>query len=271
MESHNEAVIVRRRNRLKNHFTMTSNVLLFGYRKLTDAEKITYQMIDSFDWSDGAGLRKGYAYPSEKLIADARGLDERTIRRHLGGLERAGLLTREPRPGRTSILWIEDPSAEESEHYLSTLAMGPDTDVRGTPDTDVPPYKKDKGQARQNHAISRSERTLSAEEAAKREWLVGEMLVVVGGPLDGEFYRRVAATVSEHRIFEALSEVKLAAREGRITKSKRALFASLIRMRRRGRKEEEDVRQVGEGAGRPARGTSGRRHQLLAVRRQDDG
>jgi hypothetical protein len=100
-----DSMNIRRRNRLKHHFTMTPNVLLFGYRGLTAAEKITFQVIDSFDWSDGTGLRKGYAFPSLRRIADAQSCDERTIRRHITALERVGLLTRELRPGRSSILF----------------------------------------------------------------------------------------------------------------------------------------------------------------------
>ena len=60
---------IRRRNRLRHHYTLTSNVLLFGYKHLPDAAKLTYQVIDSFDWSDGAGLRKGFAYPSLGRLA----------------------------------------------------------------------------------------------------------------------------------------------------------------------------------------------------------
>ena len=65
-------VTFRRRNRLKKHFVITSNVLLFGYSHLSDSAKITYQVIDSFDWQDGQGLRKGFAYPSVAHLAAIR-------------------------------------------------------------------------------------------------------------------------------------------------------------------------------------------------------
>jgi hypothetical protein len=42
------------------------------------------------------------------------------------------------------------------------------------------------------------------------------------------FYRKVAETVPEHRVFEALSEVKAAAREATIEATKGALFSNLI-------------------------------------------
>ena len=67
-----EEYVVRRRNRLKKHFVNTSNVLLYGYGSLSDAAKITYQVIDSFDWADADdGTSKGYAYPSIRRIGSA--------------------------------------------------------------------------------------------------------------------------------------------------------------------------------------------------------
>lgn len=42
-------VTFRRRNRLRKHFVITSNVLLFAYPHVSDAAKVTYQVIDSFD------------------------------------------------------------------------------------------------------------------------------------------------------------------------------------------------------------------------------
>lgn len=225
---------IRRRDRLKKHYTTVSNVIIFGYRSLTDGEKLTYQAIDSFDWSDGEGLRKGYAYPSLRTLGRLRGLDERTLRRHLGALEGAGLLRREQRVGKPSLLWIEEPSEQESEAYLSTIAIGPDTDVRGTPDTDVRPNKKDESEkdktvnGEQSSWKGRGQRR-SAEERAKREWLAGEILNELKDEHSLGFYRKVASRVHERRIFEILGHVKLASREGHVNTSKPALFTSLIR------------------------------------------
>ena len=76
-------VTFRRRNRLKKHFVITSNVLLFGYSHVSDSAKITFQVIDSFDWQDGQGLRKGFAYPSVDHLATIRSVSDRTIQRHI--------------------------------------------------------------------------------------------------------------------------------------------------------------------------------------------
>lgn len=231
-----EDVQIRRRNRLRHHYTMTSNVILFGYASLTDAERITYQAIDSFDWSDGAGLRKGFSYPSLRTLASLRGIAERTIRRHLAALQSVGLLTRDFRPGQTSILWIEEPSKEESERYLVRVRADPDTDDRGTPDTDVRPNKKDEGEKRQNPV--NGVKSGDAEARARREWLAHEMVDVLHDEHSLGFYRKVAQTVPEHRVFEALSEVRLAAREGRVRTSKGALFVGLMKPHLAGRKEK---------------------------------
>ncbi len=227
---------IRRRNMLKNHYTMTSNVILFGYAELTDSEKLTYQAIDSFDWSDEAGKRKGYAFPSLRTLARLRGVDERTLRRHVAALEEAGLLRRELRSGQPSLLWIEEPSEQESETYLSTMAMSPDTDVRGTPDTDVRPNESEEEKKTKPLTLAKAfegrrggKRFLSAEERAKSEWLANEMVRVCGDPHSLGFYRRIAQSVPEHRVFEALSEVRLADSEGRVRTSKGALFVDLIR------------------------------------------
>lgn len=75
-----EALIFQRRNRLKKHFVTTSNVLLYGYVNLSDAAKITYQVIDGFDWeSKETGDSKGYAFPAVETLAAIRHTTVRTI------------------------------------------------------------------------------------------------------------------------------------------------------------------------------------------------
>jgi DNA-binding MarR family transcriptional regulator len=160
-----EGLNIRRRNRLKQHFTLTSNVIIFGYRQLTDAEKLTYQAIDSFDWPDEEGKRKGYAFPSVSTLAKLRGTTDRTIQRHLEALERVGLLTRDRRPGRCSVLWIEEASKAEAARYLAllggrgdtdvTTSPTPDTDVTTRGDTDVTPYMKKDEQEKKTKSLTR--------------------------------------------------------------------------------------------------------------------
>ena len=226
---------IRRRNRLNKHYTTVSNVIIFGYAGLSDAEKLTYQAIDSFDWSDGEGLRKGYAYPSLRTLARLRGLDERTLRRHISALEGVGLLRREQRPGQPNLLWIDEPSEGESETYLSTIAIGPDTDVRGRGDTDVRPYKKEEPETDKTvngeQSSWKGKRRLSVEERAKRDYIAAEILKVCGDEHSLGFYKTMASSAPEHRIFEALSEVRRAHGERRIWKNAGALFVHLMAAR----------------------------------------
>ncbi len=110
-----EDIIFKRRNRLKKHFTNTSNVLLYCYETLTDAAKITFQVIDSFDWEDKESQdSKGYVFPAVETIAKLRRASERTIRRHILELIGAKLLTRIRRRNKPSILYIEEVSDEEA-------------------------------------------------------------------------------------------------------------------------------------------------------------
>ncbi len=121
-----EAVIFKRRNRLKRHFVPTSNVLLYCYDKVSDAAKITYQVIDSFDWeSKETGDSKGYAFPATEKLAAIRNLTERTVHRHIRELENAGLLTRQRRRYKPSILYIEDVADEEVTAYLTAYVDPP--------------------------------------------------------------------------------------------------------------------------------------------------
>jgi DNA-binding MarR family transcriptional regulator len=235
-----EQVLIGRRVRPKRHFTLTSNVIIFGYRSLTDAEKLTYQAVDSFDWPDPHGKRKGYAYPSIRTLAQLRGIAERTIQRHLARLEEVGLLVREVRPGRTSLLWVEEPAESEVARYLALVEQRDDTKVTPDAPVTVPPdidvtRRKDEDIKKKKSLMPMLEQTeagaptsIAGEIAAKNEWLTREMLAVLKDDHSLGYYRKAAANVSEHRVFEALSEVKQAVREGRIRTNRGAMFVSLL-------------------------------------------
>jgi hypothetical protein len=254
-----EGFTVRRRNRLRHHYTITSNVLLFGYKHLSDSAKVTYQVVDSFDWSDAAGLRKGFAHPSLGRLATIREVDKRSIRRHLAELEQARLISRHERPGKPSLLIIEDPSTEETDRYLQTFGgVGEDKNVRPTPDKNVRPYKKEEGEERQN--IVNVEKSLSEQEGgkgrpyehightirelasslrarnhggppqkAKREHLAQEMLNVLGDAHSLGCYRRIAERCPPDVVYDALGLVKQAVRERRIRKTRGALFVAIVK------------------------------------------
>lgn len=119
-------MIFQRRNRLKQHFVTTSNVLLYGYSQLSDAAKITYQVIDGFDWeSKETGDSKGYVFPAVETLATIRHTTVRTIQRHLKELESAKLLTRQRRQNKSSLLVIEDVSTEAATAYETQFLATP--------------------------------------------------------------------------------------------------------------------------------------------------
>src|SRR3954452_6070865 len=114
-----EDIIFRRRNRLKKHFVNVSNVLLYFYEFISDAAKITFQVIDGFDWeSKETGESKGYVFPAIEIIAKIRHTSVRSVQRHILELIKAKLLTRIRQRNRSSILYIEEVSDEEVNKYF---------------------------------------------------------------------------------------------------------------------------------------------------------
>lgn len=243
-------------------------MLLFGYRHVPDSAKLTYQVIDSFDWSDGAGLRKGFAYPSLGRLAEIRGVDERTIRRHLVQLEQASLISRKERPGRPSLLVIEDPSAVETQRYMQTFGgVGEDRSVRPTPDKNVRPLLQEDKERRIQSPLTRLEKPSGVGEGrgstdpmpvgdfvrervgwlkmngekirsptvAKREHLVQQMIDVLGDEHSRGYYRKVAGQFSPDDISQALGLVDELAQAGKIRESRGALFVETIGGQRKGR------------------------------------
>jgi hypothetical protein len=148
------------------------------------------------------------------------------------------MITRQGRPGKPSLLIIEDPSEKETEGYLRSFA-GPGEDKI------VRPYKKEEREEKQNlvneeqalSGVGESGREITGlpGEAsimvpkAKREYLAKEVLAVLKDKHSLGYYRRVASSVEPSRIFEALSIVKQLSREGKVRKTRGALFVSLLR------------------------------------------
>ncbi len=117
-----EDFIFKHRNRLKNHFVNVSKVLLYGYKRLSDGAKITFQVIDGFDWEDKeTGDSKGFVFPAAETIAKIRNTTVRTIQRHIKELEEAKLITRQRRKYKASVLFIETVSDKEADNYFELL------------------------------------------------------------------------------------------------------------------------------------------------------
>jgi DNA-binding transcriptional ArsR family regulator len=126
-ESHpssNSPVRPDRRDRFTVHSTAIPNAVLRGYPELSDGAKLTYLVLESYDWPDKDGYSKGKCWPSIETIAAARGKSYDTVSRHLKELEVAGLIRVESGQGRgvVNCYWLLGPSDQEAANYLQQYA-----------------------------------------------------------------------------------------------------------------------------------------------------
>jgi len=77
--------------------------------------------------------------------------------------------------------------------------------------------------------VTFSNKSHQAPSDGEREGLVHEMLSVLQDTDSESYYRRLAATAPKDTIFEALSLVKRAVHEGKIRKSRGALFVAIVK------------------------------------------
>lgn len=269
----NENFVFQRRNRLKKHFVNTSNVLLYCYEALSDAAKITFQVIDGFDWEDHeTGESKGYVYPAVETLANIRKTSVRTIQRHILELIEAKLLTRLRRRNKSSVLYIEEVSEIEINKYFDVIKpkneanksrndknvvshKAPETtkmsfaysnkkDEKKENEINVnEDLKKRKGNGMMSlqgimkqydidkHSLSKNKvKSLQSvpKNRDKRDYYAQEIANTLGDQKSLGCYRVIAEKVPEPVIFEILSSIKEAAREGKIKVSRGALFVSII-------------------------------------------
>ena len=109
-----------RRVRLTPHSTTVSNAVLLGYANLSDGARLTYMVLESYDWPDKDGFSKGRCWPSIETIATARGKSYDSVARHLKELEAAGLIRVESgqERGVANCYWLLGPSEQEFAAYL---------------------------------------------------------------------------------------------------------------------------------------------------------
>ena len=117
------------RVRLTAHSTTISNVVLLGYHSLSDGAKLTYMVLESYDWPDENGYSKGKCWPTIESLATARGKSYDTVARHLKELEAAGLIRIESgqERGVPNCYWLLEPSAQENELYITKYSKKPST------------------------------------------------------------------------------------------------------------------------------------------------
>ena len=277
-----EDIIFKRRNRLKKHFVPTSHVLLYCYSTVSDAAKITYQVIDSFDWeSKETGDSKGYVFPATEKLATIRKMSERTIQRHIKELEHAGLLTRQRRRYKPSILYIEDVADEEIATYFATFVDAPaathtkqahNEPAPSRNDKNVvsatPPettnvsfvYMKENEEKKENEIsvngnnapvrggvssvaaiMKRFDRVGKAapqnaarrkrddDQKIRRDYYATQLADALHDQKSLGCYRVIAEKVPQTVLFEALGAAKEAWQDGKVKKSRAALFMSIIK------------------------------------------
>src|SRR3954452_7738738 len=290
-----EDIIFRRRNRFKKHFVNVSNVLLYCYEFVSDAAKITFQVIDGFDWeSKETGESKGYVFPAVEMIAKIRHTSVRTIQRHILELIKAKLLTRIRQRNKPSILYIEEVSDEEVNKYFQyfeakerklsfsqaekatkyrndknvvsheaseTTKMSfayvkedenkeNEINVNGDFQPDSP--KKRHGLQRINDILKQFDiqkaspqlivqrakptvqtkpklvRKQKPDEILKRDYLAEEIATTLGDRNSLGAFRKIAEQIPDGIIREYLAKIKEAWQDGKIRKSRGALFISMV-------------------------------------------
>jgi phage gp36-like protein len=277
-----EDIIFRRRNRLKKHFVNVSNVLLYCYAFVSDAAKITFQVIDGFDWeSKETGESKGYVFPAIETIAKIRHTSVRTIQRHILELIKARLLTRIRQRNKPSILYIEEVSEEEVQKYFAffeerekridlTRAKKPrqvrnDKNVvsqKASETTKMSFTYKEENERKENeinvnehfqftepkkrsgmqgmrqilkrfdrenlNTISQPANKEKPETIQQRDFLADEIAQALSDNKSLGAFRKIAERVPEVVIRECLAQIKETWQEGKIKKSRGALFISMM-------------------------------------------
>lgn len=115
------------RVRLTAYSTNISNVVLTQYHQLSDGAKLTYFVLESYDWPDEHGKSKGKCWPAIDTLAQARGKSYDTIMRHLKELEKAALIQIESgqETGTTNCYQLLGPSSAEMEVYIKNFGGKP--------------------------------------------------------------------------------------------------------------------------------------------------
>jgi hypothetical protein len=246
---------------------------LYGYKDLSDGAKLTYQVIDGFDWeSKDTGDSKGYVFPAIETIAKIRNTSPRTIQRHIKELEGVRLLARQRRKYKSSVLFIEDISDKEGDEYLKefvdkskerkeTRTSRNDKNVdstthRETTKMSVPYIKEDEvlkeNKINVNEDFKSSRQKREGELSSIQDILLRYRLTVpvkekrpenylkrdyyadqIANELDDHrslgCFRVIAEKVPQTVIFEVLGSVKETALNGKIRKSRGALFVDIIK------------------------------------------
>ncbi len=249
-EHRDNECLLRRPGQGVGDFVIVSQAVLLGYPQLSDGAKITYWVIYSHDWYEPARRgRKGYVFPTVRRLAELRHTTPRTVQRHLAELIGVGLLTRVIRRGKPSILYIEEPAQGEASRHQHEQREGGDIAVGGGV-TILSPQQED--ETRQTKPINGVEELVMEEGRRTAKdfqpirallnpnrfprlpvkpdlWLANQIVAETGDARSLGCYRVVAQRCPQALVFEALSLLKEARRDGSIRRSRGALFVGIVR------------------------------------------
>ena len=80
--------------RKDGYFVQLPLEVLF-HPRVSDAAKVMYGVLQSFDGPDGTGQRKGYVWPSLPTLSERSHKSQRRVSEHLRALEEEGLIRTE--------------------------------------------------------------------------------------------------------------------------------------------------------------------------------
>jgi transcriptional regulator with XRE-family HTH domain len=214
------------------------------------------------------GEVRNTCWPSQTELARAMGVSVDTIARALKG-ELASLFVRvEPRYRydpvrkkkiRTSSIYhvaMDEPLLPEDEAALHELLTRAETvDTSSTPqsaDQDSSrKMRQEEGQEELNNVNDKKNR--KPKENGKREYLAGELARQLADEKNLNYYRSIVEKFPEVLLFETLSIVKEVDRQGKVTKSRGALFVDLLK---RQAQKRNMVSGAGGGGEKPLRSSS---------------
>jgi DNA-binding XRE family transcriptional regulator len=190
------------------------------------------------------GEVRNTCWPSQTELARSLGVSVNTIARALKG-EVVSLFVRvEPRYRydpirkkkiRTSSIYhvaIDDPLLPEDETVLNELItneLAVDTSPKPQNGGQDSSPKMEEEEVYEEYKNVNDRKILSEEGKGRREYLAKEIAKSLGDEQNLGCYLKVAESIPEPILFETLSIVKDIARQGKIKKSKGALFIDLIK------------------------------------------
>lgn len=191
---------------------------------------MTYGMLLSYAW------QKDFCHPAQERIAVDLGVSDRSVRTFLAELRETGLIT-----------WKQQGLNKPNIYFLLKLPDAPDDHHTGPANSSAPDRKQASVQDRQSTSDkeypkknTKNVNVISPlpstgpdtdDQRAHEDYVVSEILAVCGDRHSLGLYRRIARLAPYDLIYQAIAETRLQAIEGRVQKSRGAVFTDVIKRR----------------------------------------